>query len=203
MSKCAILVNLGVLVAAVAHLGAAPRAITVSQPPASTEAYDFVDLEIQVDGADAANPFTDADVRGSFEKSEGRRWKWMASAIRPMAAFFGSASCPPTPEITIIPSLTARARLKRRRRAPFTRLPAIAAAPSGWIRSILGISSGKVRANIISSTARRLSGWSAGGKTGSSTTSSTGCSSLKINRHARAAGRRRGYLLGRAGHDGR
>ena len=60
-----------VTLAGAAGLRAAPRAISVSQPPPSTEAYDFVQLDIHVDGADAANPFTDAAVRGWFEKAGG------------------------------------------------------------------------------------------------------------------------------------
>jgi Protein of unknown function (DUF4038)/Domain of unknown function (DUF5060) len=48
---------------------AAPRGITFSHPPASIEAYDFVDIAIHIDAPDAANPFTDAAVRGWFEKT--------------------------------------------------------------------------------------------------------------------------------------
>ncbi len=53
------------------RLLAAPRAVSISQPPSSSEGYDFVDLAIRVEGADAANPFTDAAVRGWFEKTGG------------------------------------------------------------------------------------------------------------------------------------
>jgi hypothetical protein len=68
-----------------------PRSVAISQPPAGTEAYDFVDLAIRVEGADAANPFTDAAVRGWFEKpAAGSASTLTVSAIHPMAACFGS-----------------------------------------------------------------------------------------------------------------
>ncbi|HTT60521.1 MAG TPA: DUF5060 domain-containing protein [Bryobacteraceae bacterium] len=60
-------------VALAASLCAAPREVTFAQPPASTEAFDFVDLAIHVEGTDAANPFTDVAVRGWFEKPGGKR----------------------------------------------------------------------------------------------------------------------------------
>lgn len=50
-------------------LFAAPREVTFSQPPASVAAYDFADIAIRVEGADAANPFTDVAVRGTFGKA--------------------------------------------------------------------------------------------------------------------------------------
>ncbi len=50
-------------------LAALPRAVTFSDPPDSIEAYDFVDIAIHVEGADAGNPFTDATVRGWLEKT--------------------------------------------------------------------------------------------------------------------------------------
>jgi len=72
MSCRGVLWNLFLLaLACAAGLLAAPREVSFSQPPASTEAYDFVDLAIHVDGADAANPFTDVVVRGWFEKTGG------------------------------------------------------------------------------------------------------------------------------------
>ena len=60
-------------VAFAASLCAAPRDVTFAQPPASTEAFDFVDLAIHVEGTDAANPFTDVAVHGWFEKPGGKR----------------------------------------------------------------------------------------------------------------------------------
>ena len=54
-------------------LAAAPRQVTFSQPPAGVEAYDFAEIAIHVEGADAANPFTDVTVRGAFGKSGAQR----------------------------------------------------------------------------------------------------------------------------------
>src|SRR5215467_16012892 len=50
---------------------AAPRGVTFSQPPGSLEAYDFLEVTANVDGPDAANPFTETTLRGSFTKAGG------------------------------------------------------------------------------------------------------------------------------------
>jgi len=49
-------------------LPGAPKAVSFSQPD-SVEAYDFVEVAVNVAGPDARNPFTDATLRGSFGKS--------------------------------------------------------------------------------------------------------------------------------------
>ena len=64
---------LGIL-GAVAPSLAAPRGVTFSQPPGNIEAYDFLEVTINVEGADAANPFTDVTLRGSFGKAGGGAW---------------------------------------------------------------------------------------------------------------------------------
>jgi hypothetical protein len=46
-----------------------PREVTFSQSAASVEAYDFVEVTVNVAGPDAPNPFTDVTVRGSFAKT--------------------------------------------------------------------------------------------------------------------------------------
>jgi hypothetical protein len=48
---------------------AAPREITFSQSSPSVEAYDFVEIVIQVSPPDLRNPFTEAFVAGSFAKA--------------------------------------------------------------------------------------------------------------------------------------
>src|SRR5436190_6469122 len=48
---------------------AAPRALTLSQSADAVEAYDFVEASIRVEGADAANPFTDVTIAGAFGKT--------------------------------------------------------------------------------------------------------------------------------------
>jgi len=48
---------------------AAPREVVFTPPSASVETYDFAEITLRVDGADATSPFTDVAVRGWFEKS--------------------------------------------------------------------------------------------------------------------------------------
>ncbi|MGA2631970.1 MAG: DUF5060 domain-containing protein, partial [Terriglobia bacterium] len=45
-----------------------PRDVTSSQSAQSVEAYDFVEVTLNVSGPDAKNPFTDASVEGQFGK---------------------------------------------------------------------------------------------------------------------------------------
>jgi Protein of unknown function (DUF4038)/Domain of unknown function (DUF5060)/Putative collagen-binding domain of a collagenase len=45
-----------------------PRELSFSQSVASVEAYDFVEITVNVVGPDARNPFTDVALRGSFGK---------------------------------------------------------------------------------------------------------------------------------------
>jgi len=47
---------------------AAPREVSFSQGKASIEAYDFLELTVNVAGPDARNPFTDVALFGSFAK---------------------------------------------------------------------------------------------------------------------------------------
>jgi len=54
-------------------LPAAPKDVSFSQSAASVEAYDFVEVTVNVAGPDARNPFTDATVLGSFRKSGAAR----------------------------------------------------------------------------------------------------------------------------------
>lgn len=56
-------------------LAAAPTAVTFTQDQASVDAYTFVQVDVNVSGADAANPFTDAAVEGEFGRSDGPRLK--------------------------------------------------------------------------------------------------------------------------------
>ena len=45
-----------------------PRDVSSSQSALSVEAYDFVEVTLNVSGPDAKNPFTDASVEGEFGK---------------------------------------------------------------------------------------------------------------------------------------
>src|SRR5438552_1178423 len=49
----------------------AAGSISFSQPVAIVEAYDYVEVIVQVDKPDARNPFLDATVTGSFSKADG------------------------------------------------------------------------------------------------------------------------------------
>ena len=50
------------------RLWSAPRDVTSSQSASSVEAYDFVEVTLNVSGPDAKNPFTDVSVEGQFGK---------------------------------------------------------------------------------------------------------------------------------------
>jgi hypothetical protein len=54
-------------------LQAAPKDVSFSQPAGSVEAYDFLEVTASIEGADAANPFLEATMRGSFAKSGAAR----------------------------------------------------------------------------------------------------------------------------------
>jgi hypothetical protein len=47
----------------------APKAVAFSQSADAVETYDFLEITAKIDGPDAANPFLDATLAGSFEKS--------------------------------------------------------------------------------------------------------------------------------------
>ena len=49
----------------------APRKVAFSQSADSVEAYDFVEVSVNVEGPDVANPFIDVKVNGSFAKAGG------------------------------------------------------------------------------------------------------------------------------------
>ena len=51
----------------------APRKVSFSQSTGSVEAYDFVEVTASVEGPDAANPFTDVTLQGSFDKAGGSK----------------------------------------------------------------------------------------------------------------------------------
>ena len=62
----------GLIFAALAtSMSAAPKKVSFSQPQPAVEAYDYLEVVAQIEGADAANPFTDATLSGSFGKAGG------------------------------------------------------------------------------------------------------------------------------------
>ena len=52
-------------------LQGAPRDVSFSQPAASVEGYDFLEVTATVTAPDARNPFVDATLNGSFAKTGG------------------------------------------------------------------------------------------------------------------------------------
>jgi hypothetical protein len=53
----------------------APLHVSFSQSDSSVEAYDFVEVAVNVSWQHARNPFTDATFKGWFETADGsRRW---------------------------------------------------------------------------------------------------------------------------------
>src|SRR5579872_5533529 len=58
-----------------ACLLAAPKDVSFTQPAASIEAYDFVEITATVSPPDVGNPFTGATLTGSFEAAGGKHWQ--------------------------------------------------------------------------------------------------------------------------------
>ncbi|MBP7948736.1 MAG: DUF4038 domain-containing protein [Verrucomicrobiales bacterium] len=53
------------------HGGLAQPTVTFDQPAGEVEAFDFVEVCVQVKGTEAKNPFVDAKMRGSFQITNG------------------------------------------------------------------------------------------------------------------------------------
>ena len=60
---------LGLVFVVAPGLMAATKEVTFSQSSESVEAYDFVELTVSVAAPDAHNPFTDAALRGTFQRA--------------------------------------------------------------------------------------------------------------------------------------
>jgi hypothetical protein len=59
------------LLLAASGLQAAPKAVSFLQSAQAFNAYEFVEVTVQVTQPDAKNPFTDVTVHGSFQKQNG------------------------------------------------------------------------------------------------------------------------------------
>ena len=57
-----------ILLVTATRLLSAPREVSISQSAQSVEAYDFVEVWLNVSNPDATNPFTDVSVQGQFGK---------------------------------------------------------------------------------------------------------------------------------------
>ena len=74
-----VILSITVLAVAVLLFGGAglpPRSVWFSQSTKDLKAYDFVEITAQVSAPHASNPFTDAVIRGTFERvTDGKRWQ--------------------------------------------------------------------------------------------------------------------------------
>ena len=74
-----VILSITVLAVAVLLFGGAglpPRSVWFSQSTKDLKAYDFVEITAQVSAPHASNPFTDAVIRGTFERvADGKRWQ--------------------------------------------------------------------------------------------------------------------------------
>src|SRR5262249_34586425 len=71
--NCRLLALLAPLLSYPALLSAAPKSVSFQQSGQTVDAYDFVEVKVQVEQPDARNPFTDVELKGSFGKRGGER----------------------------------------------------------------------------------------------------------------------------------
>lgn len=67
----ALAIVIAVFAGAAGFLHAAPANVSFSQSAASVDAYDFVEITVQVSSPDVGNPFTEASVMGHFAMTGG------------------------------------------------------------------------------------------------------------------------------------
>jgi hypothetical protein len=65
----AALVSVLVVVSSLTQVRGVPGGVSFQQSAESVEAFDFVQVKVTVQSPDALNPFTDVEVRGSFERT--------------------------------------------------------------------------------------------------------------------------------------
>jgi Protein of unknown function (DUF4038)/Domain of unknown function (DUF5060) len=82
---------------AASGLSASPE-VSFAPSAASVEAYDFVEIAINVANHDARNPFTDASVKGSFEAANGSgHWDIEGFCDSPDGSVYRIRFMPPAP----------------------------------------------------------------------------------------------------------
>lgn len=75
---------------------AVPSNVTFARAAPSVDAYDFVEVTVNVKDPDARNPFTDASVSGSFEIADtGRHWQVDGFCDSPDGAVYRIRFMPP------------------------------------------------------------------------------------------------------------
>jgi hypothetical protein len=76
---------------------AAPSGVSFAQSALSVDAYDFIEVAVNVADPDAHNPFLDVSVRGGFEAAPGgRHWQIDGFCDSPDGATFRIRFVPPT-----------------------------------------------------------------------------------------------------------
>src|SRR3989441_7535192 len=75
--------------------------VSFSQSVETVEAYDYVEVTLNVDKPDARNPFLDVAVTASFSKTDGSERKTVEGFCDSGdGTVFASGSCPRLPVIT-------------------------------------------------------------------------------------------------------
>ena len=140
-----------------------PQGVEFSQPAASVEAYDYVEIAATVDQPDAVNPFTDASLSGSFRTRDGSKtWNIEGFCDSADGGIFRIRFMPTQPGDYSYAVTYKQGAFRERQKESFRRRMGIAAARLPSIRSIPGILSGPGQASITSSMEPRPTGWWAG-----------------------------------------
>jgi len=96
-----VILSIAVLVGAVLLLRGSvlpPRSVSFSQSTKDLKAYDFVEITAQVSAPHAPNPFTDAVIRGTFERvADGKRWQVEGFCDAEDGSVYRVRLMPPTP----------------------------------------------------------------------------------------------------------
>src|SRR5262245_2887859 len=78
--------------------GLPPRSVLFSQSTKDLRAYDFVEITAQVAAPHASNPFTDAVIRGTFERvADRKRWQVEGFCDAEDGSVWRIRFMPPTP----------------------------------------------------------------------------------------------------------
>ena len=153
---------------------AAAKDVSFSPAAGSVEAYDFLEVTVNVAEPDARNPFTDVTLRGSFAKAGAiERSNVEGFCDSPDGSVFRIRFMPPSPGdytySVAYRQVTSRRPLRARSGPPM----ATGEVLSALMLSTLGTLYGRAPESTISSTAPRRIGCPAGARSGPSTTASS------------------------------
>ncbi len=89
---------IAVLAGAALLRGLPPRAVSFTQSAKELRAYDILEIVAQVSAPHAINPFTDAAMRGTFERlADGNRWQVLGFCDAEDGSMHRVRFMPPTP----------------------------------------------------------------------------------------------------------